>query len=90
MGTVMSRLHRGRKALQQRLWHLATEKGIVKPGNKAGDAARMRSEARSVTFIRPTPVTDVPLRRGANKLTATIANGGRRRTALGHRHRHAR
>ena len=40
MGTVMSRLHRGRKALQKRLWHLAREKGIVKPGNKAGEDAR--------------------------------------------------
>lgn len=33
MGTVMSRLHRGRKALQKRLWHIAREKGIVKTGN---------------------------------------------------------
>ena len=30
MGTVMSRLHRGRKALQKRLWEVAREKGIVK------------------------------------------------------------
>ena len=30
LGTVMSRLHRGRKALQKRLWELAREKGIVK------------------------------------------------------------
>jgi RNA polymerase sigma-70 factor, ECF subfamily len=30
MGTVMSRLHRGRKALQKRLLDLAKEKGIVK------------------------------------------------------------
>jgi RNA polymerase sigma-70 factor, ECF subfamily len=30
MGTVMSRLHRGRKALQKRLWDIAREKGIVK------------------------------------------------------------
>jgi RNA polymerase sigma-70 factor, ECF subfamily len=30
MGTVMSRLHRGRKALQKRLLHLARERGIVK------------------------------------------------------------
>jgi RNA polymerase sigma-70 factor (ECF subfamily) len=44
MGTVMSRLHRGRKALQKRLWQLATEKGIVKPGNKASEDARIRSE----------------------------------------------
>ncbi|MFN2526820.1 MAG: sigma-70 family RNA polymerase sigma factor [Actinomycetota bacterium] len=30
MGTVMSRLHRGRKALQRRLWELARERGIVR------------------------------------------------------------
>ncbi len=30
MGTVMSRLHRGRKALQKRLLQLARERGIVK------------------------------------------------------------
>jgi RNA polymerase sigma-70 factor, ECF subfamily len=30
LGTVMSRLHRGRKALQKRLWDLARDRGIVK------------------------------------------------------------
>jgi RNA polymerase sigma-70 factor (ECF subfamily) len=30
LGTVMSRLHRGRKALQKRLWELARDRGIVK------------------------------------------------------------
>jgi RNA polymerase sigma-70 factor (ECF subfamily) len=30
MGTVMSRLHRGRKALQRRLWNIARDRGIVK------------------------------------------------------------
>jgi RNA polymerase sigma-70 factor (ECF subfamily) len=30
MGTVMSRLHRGRKALQRRLWELARDRGIVR------------------------------------------------------------
>jgi RNA polymerase sigma-70 factor (ECF subfamily) len=29
IGTVMSRLHRGRKALQKSLWGLATERGLV-------------------------------------------------------------
>jgi RNA polymerase sigma-70 factor (ECF subfamily) len=35
LGTVMSRLHRGRKALQKRLWELARDRGIVK-GSAAG------------------------------------------------------
>jgi RNA polymerase sigma-70 factor (ECF subfamily) len=35
MGTVMSRLHRGRKALQKRLWDIARDRGIVK-GPPAG------------------------------------------------------
>jgi RNA polymerase sigma-70 factor, ECF subfamily len=30
LGTVMSRLHRGRKALQKRLWELAKDRGIIK------------------------------------------------------------
>ena len=29
IGTVMSRLHRGRKALQQRLWEFARERGLA-------------------------------------------------------------
>ena len=29
LGTVMSRLHRGRKALQKALWNLAVDRGIV-------------------------------------------------------------
>lgn len=40
MGTVMSRLHRGRKALQKRLWDIARERGIVK--GPATDADRAR------------------------------------------------
>ena len=30
IGTVMSRLHRGRKALQRKLWNVAIDRGIVK------------------------------------------------------------
>jgi RNA polymerase sigma-70 factor (ECF subfamily) len=33
IGTVMSRLHRGRKALQKRLWDLAEERGLVPSGS---------------------------------------------------------
>ena len=36
MGTVMSRLHRGRKALQKRLWDLARDRGIVKGARERG------------------------------------------------------
>lgn len=31
IGTVMSRLHRGRKVLQRKLWDLAVEHGLVEP-----------------------------------------------------------
>ena len=31
IGTVMSRLHRGRKALQRKLWSVAVENGLVEP-----------------------------------------------------------
>ena len=31
IGTVMSRLHRGRKALQRKLWSVAEERGITGP-----------------------------------------------------------
>ncbi len=37
LGTVMSRLHRGRKALQKRLWDLARDRGIVR---SASDGSR--------------------------------------------------
>ncbi|MBA2336567.1 MAG: sigma-70 family RNA polymerase sigma factor [Acidimicrobiia bacterium] len=33
IGTVMSRLHRGRKALQQKLWRVAEERGMADPGS---------------------------------------------------------
>ena len=29
IGTVMSRLHRGRKAMQKRLWEFARERGLL-------------------------------------------------------------
>jgi RNA polymerase sigma-70 factor (ECF subfamily) len=30
IGTVMSRLHRGRKALEKRLWDVVKERGLVR------------------------------------------------------------
>ena len=33
IGTVMSRLHRGRRALQKRLYDFATERGLASPGD---------------------------------------------------------
>ena len=32
IGTVMSRLHRGRKAMQKRLWEFAKERGLLPEG----------------------------------------------------------
>ena len=43
MGTVMSRLHRGRKALQKRLWELARDRGIVK-GTPRDEATDQRTD----------------------------------------------
>jgi RNA polymerase sigma-70 factor (ECF subfamily) len=37
LGTVMSRLHRGRKALQKRLWDLARDRGIVRSSSGSRD-----------------------------------------------------
>lgn len=45
MGTVMSRLHRGRKALQKRLWQLARDRGIV----KGTDSSRTESSRNEST-----------------------------------------
>ena len=39
LGTVMSRLHRGRKALQKRLWELARDRGIVRSSNDGNRGA---------------------------------------------------
>ena len=33
IGTVMSRLHRGRKALQKKLWSLAEARGLTEPAS---------------------------------------------------------
>lgn len=38
VGTVRSRLHRGRKMLQKALWHLAEDEGIVAALSGAGEA----------------------------------------------------
>jgi RNA polymerase sigma-70 factor (ECF subfamily) len=44
IGTVRSRLHRGRKMLTQRLWELAVERGIVKPAAEAEDFSEYFAE----------------------------------------------
>jgi RNA polymerase sigma-70 factor (ECF subfamily) len=44
MGTVMSRLHRGRKALQKRLWELAKDRGIVRGARPPGAASESKAE----------------------------------------------
>jgi RNA polymerase sigma-70 factor (ECF subfamily) len=37
LGTVRSRLHRGRKLLQRALWRIAVEHGIVSPRGSEGE-----------------------------------------------------
>jgi RNA polymerase sigma-70 factor (ECF subfamily) len=39
VGTVRSRLHRGRKMLQKTLWRVAEDAGIVRDLSHAGDDA---------------------------------------------------
>lgn len=48
LGTVMSRLHRGRRALQRRLWDIARDRGIVKggPAGDGKDPTRMTTKKR--------------------------------------------
>lgn len=45
LGTVMSRLHRGRKALQKRLWEIARDRGIVRGDRQDGDSGRAQDGA---------------------------------------------
>ncbi len=57
IGTVMSRLHRGRKAMQKRLWEFASERGL---------AARRRRKDHEPSLRlrrRPRPALPVPRRR---------------------------
>ena len=37
IGTVMSRLHRGRKALQKALWEFARERGLTAPSEETDE-----------------------------------------------------
>ncbi len=50
IGTVMSRLHRGRKALQKQLYEFATERGLTGRGeSNDGSAARERVAAEQAS-----------------------------------------
>jgi RNA polymerase sigma-70 factor, ECF subfamily len=46
IGTVMSRLHRGRKALEKALWETARERGLV-DGDRADDRGTERTDGRA-------------------------------------------
>ena len=62
IGTVMSRLHRGRKALQKRLYEFASERGLtgdrfVEPSAEAdGDSAEAGDGSESSDAVEPRPV----------------------------------
>jgi RNA polymerase sigma-70 factor (ECF subfamily) len=43
IGTVMSRLHRGRKAMQKQLWGYATDRGLTGGGDRSGAAGAAES-----------------------------------------------
>jgi RNA polymerase sigma-70 factor, ECF subfamily len=49
IGTVMSRLHRGRKLLQRTLYSHALALGIVQPESRVGDAEERASSAPAAT-----------------------------------------
>ncbi len=51
IGTVMSRLHRGRKALQKRLWGFASARGLV-PAGGSGEEPELGRAGRSRTRRR--------------------------------------
>jgi RNA polymerase sigma-70 factor (ECF subfamily) len=38
IGTVMSRLHRGRKAMHKKLYDFAEARGLIAPGNEQAKA----------------------------------------------------
>lgn len=52
IGTVMSRLHRARRALQGQLLDQAVEAGLVKPVSEAGDDERRSSEPTDLAAFR--------------------------------------
>ncbi len=47
IGTVMSRLHRGRKAMQQRLFHVGVERGLILPEVPAPEPSAVGSQDHS-------------------------------------------
>jgi RNA polymerase sigma-70 factor, ECF subfamily len=52
VGTVMSRLYRGRRMLEGKLAALAVEQGILKPSKREGVAAAPASDGQQVLDIR--------------------------------------
>lgn len=49
IGTVRSRLHRGRKLLQRALWSMAQERGLVR--DESSDAGTSRGKANLLTVV---------------------------------------
>ncbi len=51
LGTVRSRLHRGRKLLQRALWELALERGLVRGDGDSGAAGTSSSKANLLSVL---------------------------------------
>jgi len=75
IGTVMSRLHRGRRALQKRLWDLAQRRGIGAGAGVPSAARTQGASTRSGTGAEPGP-GGVPPTAGEPEVAETVSEHG--------------
>jgi RNA polymerase sigma-70 factor (ECF subfamily) len=67
VGTVMSRLYRGRRLLKKALHEFAVEKGIVRPGWDAQEDERLSSETSAISENEPANIIDLETRRNPRR-----------------------